>query len=75
MIDCDLYDSTISVLDFIKDYLQDGTIIIFDEYYFGSEKKAFEEWLEKNPDVSATQYHKYDVLGNSFIINKKQKVK
>ena len=33
MVDCDLYESTVPVLDFIVDYLQDGTIIIFDDWF------------------------------------------
>ena len=32
-IDCDLYDSTIQVLDFVQPYLVDGSIICFDDYY------------------------------------------
>jgi len=56
-IDCDLYYSTIPVLDFIKDFLQTGTIIVFDDWncFFGDpergEKKAFSEFRAKNPDL------------------------
>ncbi|MBU4502515.1 MAG: TylF/MycF family methyltransferase, partial [Nanoarchaeota archaeon] len=32
-IDCDLYESTVLVLDFITEYIQDGTIIIFDDWF------------------------------------------
>jgi len=52
-VDCDLYSSTVDVLAFIKDIVQIGTILIFDDWYafrdeekkedFG-EQKAFEEW-------------------------------
>jgi O-methyltransferase len=52
-VDCDLYSSTVDVLAFIKDIVQVGTIVIFDDWYayrdeekpgdFG-EQKAFNEW-------------------------------
>lgn len=32
-IDCDLYDSTVSVLDFIYDLIVPGTIIVFGDWY------------------------------------------
>ncbi|MFH1787250.1 MAG: TylF/MycF/NovP-related O-methyltransferase [archaeon] len=54
-IDCDLYESTIPVLNFITDYIQDGTIIIFDDYFCFNgnpnkgERKAFDDWLKKIP--------------------------
>jgi O-methyltransferase len=51
-IDCDLYSSTVDVLRFVEPLCQNGTIIIFDDWYiFGAgnatsmgEGKAFEEW-------------------------------
>ncbi len=56
-IDCDLYKSTIPVLDFIKDFLQKGTIIVFDDWncFCGDpskgERRAFREFKEKNPHL------------------------
>lgn len=51
-IDCDLYSSTKCVLDHLKDRMQDGTIIAFDEIrsYQGFEEheyKAFNEFLQE----------------------------
>jgi len=74
MVDCDLYASTISVLNFITDYLQAGTIIMFHDWFSyradpnRGEQKAFREWLKKNPQITARQYQKYALYGNSFII-------
>lgn len=74
MVDCDLYESTVAVLDFIIDYLQDGTILIFDAWFCfrgnpnRGEHRAFQEWLKKNPQITARQYQKYALYGNSFII-------
>ena len=76
-IDCDLYESTVPVLNFITDYIVDGTILIFDDWFCfkGSagkgEQKAFYEWLAKNPNIKAVEYHKFNWRGNSFIINRK----
>ena len=51
-IDCDLYSSTCEVLRFIENLIDDGTIIIFDDWHiYGPDKvftvgegKAFSEW-------------------------------
>lgn len=75
-IDCDQYGSTVPVLDFIKNYLMDGTVIVFNGWFLyrgnpnRGQQKAFYEWLEKNPDIKVTQYLKHHQLGNSFIIHK-----
>lgn len=74
-IDCDLYESTKPVLDFALPLLQDGTVLIFDDYFcfkgnpgFG-ERRAFNEFLEKNRVIEATDYGKFSSVGQSFIIN------
>jgi hypothetical protein len=75
-VDCDLYESTQSVLEFIKDYIQDGTIIIFDDWFCfranpqRGEQRAFKEWLKKNKRLNAIEFHKFSWHGISFIINK-----
>lgn len=74
-IDCDLYESTVPVLNFITDYVQDGTVLIFDDWFcfkgnpnYG-EQKAFKEWLKKNSKIIITEFHKFAWHGNSFIIH------
>ena len=75
-VDGDLYESAVSVLDFIRDHIVDGTILVFDNWFFfrGSpfrgEQLAFREWLRRNPDLSFSEFHKYFWHGNSFIIHK-----
>ena len=75
-IDCDLYESTVPVLDFITDYVVDGTIIIFDDWFCfrGSpkrgEQRAFREWLSRNPVITASEYYKHGFYGNSFILHR-----
>jgi hypothetical protein len=75
-IDCDLYESTVPVLDFVTGYIQDGTVIIFDDWfsYKGrtdrGEARAFKEWLVRNPSFKANEYHKAsrtDIPGISWL--------
>jgi hypothetical protein len=78
-VDCDLYESAKSVLDFITPLLVDGSIIIFDDWYnFNGdpdlgEQKAYGEWLKMHPDIKLTQYHKEGPWKNSFIVHKAAK--
>lgn len=49
-IDCDLYTSTVTVLNYLETRFFDGTVILFDEYFNypnwqNGEYKAFAEWL------------------------------
>jgi O-methyltransferase len=72
-VDCDLYDSTIQVLDFVQPYLVDGSIICFDDYYNykgdpeQGEQKALAEFLQKQTRVRVIPYMDYAPLGKSFI--------
>jgi hypothetical protein len=50
-VDCDLYSSTKTIFDLLGSQIQDGTVIVFDEYfnYAGwreGEYKAFQEFLK-----------------------------
>lgn len=52
-VDCDLYSSTKTVLWSLNEYIQPGTIIVFDEWcynhdpkYNDHEQKAFYEWVK-----------------------------
>jgi len=74
-IDCDLYESTVPALNFVTDFVQNGTIICFDDWYNfkadpnRGECRAFNEWLARNPRIRAVQYRKFEAAGNSFILN------
>ena len=46
-VDCDLYSSTVEVLLFCKPLIQKGTFVIFDEYIEGQEKRAWEDFVER----------------------------
>lgn len=47
-VDCDLYSSTVTVLDNLKDNIVPGTVIVFDEYmnYPGWQLDEFRAWQE-----------------------------
>ena len=73
-IDCDLYASTKPVLDFIKPFLIQGAIIDFDDYFCYEsselgEPKAFQEWLESNPDIKVRPFSRYSVFCQAFTIS------
>ena len=73
-IDVDLYSSTCSVLEFIKDYIVEGTIILFDDWYCfpvgeeKGEKKALSEFLKKNPNIELENWKNYSTFGKSFFV-------
>jgi O-methyltransferase len=75
-IDCDLYESTVPVLEFLTDRLVNGAILIFDDWFCfdGSGKKgeqlACAEWLEANPQIRLVEYQNYHAGGKSFIVNR-----
>jgi O-methyltransferase len=60
-IDCDLYHSTTKVLEFVTPLLQDGTVIVFDDWYSfrgnprRGEQRAFSEWKETVEGVPASR--------------------
>lgn len=74
-IDCDLYESTVDVLSFITPLIQDGTILIFDDFlHFNAnpdlgEQLAFREWLEQNPQFNAVEFMRKPPWAVSFVIS------
>jgi O-methyltransferase len=77
-IDCNYYESAILALNFITDLINDGTVIVFDDYNFfrGSPKygqrAAFLEWLSKNPHIKATELTTHDWQSAAFFLNMKR---
>jgi hypothetical protein len=64
-LDADLYSSTKSALEFITPMLQDGTILIFDDWYSfkgnpcRGVQKAFYEWIEDDRLKKSFVFHEY----------------
>ncbi len=76
MIDCDLKESTHLALEFIKPSIQEGTIILFDDYnYFkGSKNKgeyaAFSDFQKKYLEILFRRSFDYGYCGRAFIAYK-----
>ena len=62
-IDCDLFDPTVSVLDFITPLLDDGALVYFDDWRLTradptiGERGAVLRWLEANPSFELVDFH------------------
>lgn len=74
-IDCDLYQSALEALMFCTPAVQEGTVILFDDYlcYRGrpdrGEQGAIADWLKKNPHFSLVPFLRYANVGKAFIVN------
>ena len=75
MIDCDLKEPTTLALNFVKEILQKGTIILFDDYIFykGDEQKgefaAFKEFKVNNPHIKFRSAFNYGYGSRAFIVS------
>jgi hypothetical protein len=75
MIDCDLYESTVPVLDFLTDLVGQGTILVFHDWFRfkGSpnqgEQRACREWLERNPQFELIEYWREGPQAVAFLVN------
>ena len=76
MIDCDLKESTRLALEFIKPSIQEGTIILFDDFAFfkGSKNKgehgAFADFRKKYPEILFRRIFDYGYGSRAFIAYK-----
>jgi hypothetical protein len=74
LLDCDLYSSTIEALDWLTPYLQNGTILLFDDWYsFGNNEdlgqpKALHDFLDKNKNLKTENLWNFSQNGNAFIL-------
>lgn len=61
-IDCDLYKSTVPILEWIVDFLQIGTVIVFDDWYCfhgdpeRGEQLAWNEFRERHPELRFIEF-------------------
>lgn len=76
MLDCDLYQSVVPALDFLADMLQDGTIMLFDDWdSFGASNKygsrrAFQEFLAAHPGWTAEERMPFLPYGQAFLMRR-----
>jgi hypothetical protein len=76
-VDCDMYESAKTVLHGVAPILQEGTVVLFDEWfsYKGNpgkgEARAFFEFLEAHPEWGAQHYQAYGPYSDSYILYRK----
>jgi hypothetical protein len=74
-IDCDLYASTRTVLEFVVPILQQGTVLCFDDYYCFNgrpdrgEQLAIKEFLSSHQDIEFVEYAHFGWHGKSFLVH------
>lgn len=74
-LDADLYEPTLSALNFLTPRLQDGTVMMLDNWFLfkghpdRGERKALSEWLKNNPHIILTPFYNFSWHGTSFIVN------
>jgi O-methyltransferase len=73
-IDCDLYESTVPVLDFLTQRLSVGSVIFFDDWRSFrnlpglGEEKACQEWLQANPQIKLRELFRLSWHGIAFTV-------
>ncbi|MEO6629392.1 MAG: FkbM family methyltransferase [Aquihabitans sp.] len=73
-IDCNMYSSTVSVLEFLAPRLKAGMIVAFDDYYCWSpagvsgERSALSEFLETHPQWHFERYKDIHRSGVAFVV-------
>ena len=70
LIDCDIYSSTKEALNFCASLIKDETIVFFDDWNAQGladknmgEKRAFDEFLFQNPNLTAKKFGSYSCYG------------
>jgi O-methyltransferase len=75
-VDCDLYASTVPVLDYLTPRLRQGSVLIFDDWFTfraspeHGEMRACTEWLERNPELMLARWRPFHFAGQSFIVQR-----
>ena len=74
VVDCDLYESTRLVLEFVESLMVGQMLILFDDWHnFGNspakgEQKAFAEFLAGRPHLTAEPFVEFGGHGKGFIV-------
>lgn len=75
LVDCDLYESTVPVLRFLTSLLQEGSIVLFDDWNCfdrseqKGERRAFREFLVENPRFTAERWISFGRRGQAFVLH------
>jgi len=74
LVDCDLYSSTVAVLDFLRPLLLDGSIVVMDDWNaFDSaddrgQRRALTEFVTANPNWTTEPSFGYGAYGQVFVV-------
>jgi O-methyltransferase len=77
-IDCDLYSSSKTVLNFLAPRIKHGTILAFDDYFcysstaLAGERLACVEFLEEHPQFHLSPYCQFHGVGMAFVVEDKK---
>ncbi|MGH2609852.1 MAG: TylF/MycF/NovP-related O-methyltransferase [Tepidiformaceae bacterium] len=75
-IDCVLYESARRVLEFVRPLLQNGTMLMLNDFYRFKghpalgERKAFAELLAADPTLLVTDYARFGSAGHAFLVHR-----
>ena len=77
MIDCDIYSSARTALDFCSPLILDKAVFVFDDWNSGGlaakglgERRAFEEFLAENSDLRAKELETYHENAKVFLVTR-----
>jgi hypothetical protein len=78
MVDCDIYSSSKTVLDFCEPLIVDRAVVFFDDWFSGGlaeknqgEKRAFDEMLAAHPELSAEEFGDYGSNSKVFVVSRR----
>jgi hypothetical protein len=78
MIDCDIYASTVEVLRFCEPLIHDQSILFFDDWHSSNlaernqgQKRAFDEFLATQNQLSATSFASYSENSAAFHVKRR----
>jgi O-methyltransferase len=78
-IDVDLYSSTRTLLAFVRPFLANGTVLLFDDWFCFppgremGERRAASEFLAEHPTIKLIEWKAYSTFGMSFFVALKEK--
>jgi len=74
LLDCDLYSSTVTALDWLDDLVRPGSILLFDDWEsYGDRRdigqpRAFHEYLAARPHWRAEDFGRFSKHGLGFVL-------
>lgn len=75
-VDCNMYSSTVSVLELLAPRLKHGMILAFDDYFcwtptnVSAERSAFHEFRQEHPEWHFERYKDVHRAGVSFVVER-----